>query len=376
MIVPVKYYSIYLKGNYFEVWARGLDEDYNTEMGLYNLRGKKILPAIYRDINIGENQFTASIDGNSYIFNKKGKKTHSTNEPFIKKWLISQKIFPKEPEFTDVKGHIALLYLEKERYVLVDFKAKKIIGNKIYKGVHKHAVGVYGYHVNDKEGLINNGKEVIPPTYDNITDWGKNGSYFTVENKKRYGIVSKDGKLMIPLKYDFIYSNQARNNLCEAILDKKRGLISLDNKMILPVVFDDIDVDKSSEFVFVSKGKKYGVYDYQGNMLLDVIYDDISISPTDQVFTVKKDKEIQLKFYKRNKITKTLTLPKNYDNVWEFNQGLAIIKKSGKYGIINLKGEVVLAAKYDFIKDFDNRSKATWVTRNKVYGILSLPIKF
>lgn len=47
----------------------------------------------------------------------------------------------------------------------------------------------------------------------------------------------------------------------------------------------------------------------------------------------------------------------NFDRVWAFEDGLAPVKKDGKQGFVNKKGEVVILLIYDFV-DYFNEGKA------------------
>ena len=45
-----------------------------------------------------------------------------------------------------------------------------------------------------------------------------------------------------------------------------------------------------------------------------------------------------------------IVIPIKYDSVEEFREGLAAIKRNGKYGFINEKGEIVIPIEYVGIK--------------------------
>lgn len=44
----------------------------------------------------------------------------------------------------------------------------------------------------------------------------------------------------------------------------------------------------------------------------------------------------------------------NYDTIFDFEEGLACVKKDGKYGYINKNGEEVLELVFDNASDFEN----------------------
>ena len=50
-----------------------------------------------------------------------------------------------------------------------------------------------------------------------------------------------------------------------------------------------------------------------------------------------------------------------YDELYPFSEGLAAVKKDGKYGYINTKGELVIPCKFDYASDFiDSTAVVVW----------------
>ncbi len=66
-----------------------------------------------------------------------------------------------------------------------------------------------------------------------------------------------------------------------------------------------------------------------------------------------------------------IIIPPQYEGVWEFNDnGFAEFKKNGKYGFLNLKGEVVVEPIYDFFTTYISEYEIFKIQQNEKYGIL------
>ena len=67
---------------------------------------------------------------------------------------------------------------------------------------------------------------------------------------------------------------------------------------------------------------------------------------------IKANQENAMKF-KDFEITKEFAeAVRRYDNIGSFQEGLASVKKDGKYGFINTRGKEVISCKYDGVGDF------------------------
>ena len=78
--------------------------------------------------------------------------------------------------------------------------------------------------------------------------------------------------------------------------------------------------------------------------------------------------------------TGEMVVPFKYDEVWDFNEGLAVVKLNGKYGYINKNGKEVTQLKYD--REFHFSEGLAAVKLNGKYGYINkngkevIPIKY
>jgi hypothetical protein len=164
----------------------------------------------------------------------------------------------------------------------------------------------------------------------------------------------------------------------------KYGLIDLDLQIITPPVYDEI-TDRDEELVMVRKGKKHGVMDRHGSLMAPVQFDEAYYVAPFIICYNRWDRFMQAAYYKNGKAAaplkhqklysfgKTLvrgigrswqlldtagrkvrTLP--YDEVME-DSGYLIVKKNGKYGIIDSAENIMVPIKYQMADD--NRYRIT-----------------
>lgn len=173
---------------------------------------------------------------------------------------------------------------------------------------------------NDKWGFINiNGEYVLKPIFDELETFI--GDY-TVAGKKngsviKYGIIDLNFNEKTEFIFDEIKFNS--NNIASVRLNNKFGVIDIDGKFIIPTIFSKIEINDNS-IIEVSYG------DYDNDNKYCGLYG----------------------FYNKSGIKIT---PIVYEYVGRFENGFCIVKKGGKYGIINDLGKQIFRTCFDNILD-------------------------
>lgn len=184
-------------------------------------------------------------------------------------------------------------------------------------------------------------KIVIPVKYDGVSRSDEGITAVFVGSKwgfGRFGFVDKKGHEIVPPKYHAIkfYDEEGRYEdrwfIREGLIAVNFGAVPRDDPIAVPenkLVMDD-------EW----EGGKWGFVDKKGRIVIPIIY----------------------------------------DNVWLFNDGIAVVQVKGKWGFINKKGWVVVPAKYDYVEVF-NEGLAN-VALNGIYGFINkrgkvvIPLQF
>lgn len=160
---------------------------------------------------------------------------------------------------------------------------------------------------------------------------------------KKIGFVDKKARVVIKPEYD-VYSGEIK---------EKHDLIKVG------VSWVEIRQYTPKGKVYNKIRYKWGVLDAKGLQVLDVIYDRVCISDTKELFSVR-DLEFHWAVVDREKNT---VIPFGvYERIDAFGYGYSRVKKSGKWGIVDQKGNLVLPTIYDEIWSFYNKTNLSSTT--------------
>lgn len=232
-------------------------------------------------------------------------------------------------------------------------------------------------------------KQIIPPIYDTIFDYGQ--ITFARKGKKYDAYNTLIEKIASNLDDYFYYIGD--DCLMNNRINGKVGIITISGKEILNPIFDSVWIDK-----LIIATKNDSIFFYEVNKLVKSL-------PKTRTSTYKitgsyellpfyissntngKEKiEIIYNFYSNQLLDASA-----YEEIYPFGirngNYLFTAKKNGKYGIINLKNEIIHAFEYDYISQslvegfwFENRFFI--VTKNGKSGIINnlmkeiVPIEF
>ena len=218
----------------------------------------------------------------------------------------------------------------------------------------------------DKYGLIDaEGNIVLPIEYDKFYS---TNSYNEIKRENKWGIIDSSGKICLPAIWDRVYTLGLvpRGNIV-VISGRKVGLYNAETgKEIIPVIMDEINNLHVSDlnnfmrehFVVVSKGGKRGVFDLDGKEIIPIKYKVIDAAEYAygcfEIRTFIGDFDCKYEYFTQEGI---LAFPLSDGLEYEKTpRELACVKKNGKYGFINIKGDVVVPAVYDDAGYYDDGS--------------------
>lgn len=155
----------------------------------------------------------------------------------------------------------------------------------------------------------------------------------------KYGYINTDGRNIIDFMYDqaFSFKNEiavVRKGKEGAIINKKGNIIqTFATDRIVWVNF------KTSVAVFI-KDNKYGTINFLSNKIINPQFDELSICNTE------KDNEYLLAFKQKGKygymdMFGNILAKAQFDNVYGFNNGAALVEINNKYGVIDSKGKIL-----------------------------------
>ncbi len=222
--------------------------------------------------------------------------------------------------------------------------------------------------------------EIIWLDYDECYDFTDGIARVTYNDEHgfpyKFGAIDKTGKLVIPIEFDYI--DKFENGLAWAKKGNVTGYIDKTGKFVKQC--DYAIMHESEGFAVVkrigSEYKGYGIIDKNGNFLLPMKYDYIG-GFSEGLSLVRPDFFEDRVYYIDKTGKKVLEIE---GNSGDFKEGLAYIRKNGKYGVIDKTGKVVIPIIYDYVKDFNDGLAYVWKDDKQGYidknGNEVVPIKY
>jgi len=140
----------------------------------------------------------------------------------------------------------------------------------------------------------------------------------------------------------------------------KFGYCDTTGKLMIEPAYADAE-DFSEGYAAVQKNDLYGYINKAAKTKIEFQYTEAS-GFLNNVAIVQKDKKYFLIDYSNK------TLSAKYDDIAEFSEGLAIVKKNNLFGAINLNGQEIIKPSFDMISDYTEGLAV--VLKNAKYGFL------
>ena len=177
--------------------------------------------------------------------------------------------------------------------------------------------------------------------------YGKEGIATVYDEGEKYGVIDTKGNEIIPciydgLEVDGIYIKFEEND-------------------------DDVDCSEMSDEEFdkyIEETRRYGWISRDGRIIIPCIYSDGFYDGDTKSFIVKRNGKWGI----INEFHLTL-VPFIYDYISAFSEGFAVVSKNGRFGYINECGDVCIELKYDEAKPFENNIAV--VKKGTTYGYIN-----
>ncbi len=194
-----------------------------------------------------------------------------------------------------------------------------------------------------KYGLINlDGKEILSTQYDSIeTLKGVENSLIVVKDGK-YGLVNTSGATIINPEYAKIekFDKNYKNGYITIDENKKYGLVSYAGNKILENKYEKIEQIYGENYFIIQEDKKQKVINTNGEVVLSEGYDKITQLNTDGVVFVK-DKKYGFMGYDGK-----VKIKPEYQLLKQINTGILVAKKEDKCGLIDLSEKEKIQLNY------------------------------
>ncbi|MEO1654173.1 MAG: WG repeat-containing protein, partial [Bacteroidota bacterium] len=280
------------------------------------------------------------------------------------------------------KDGLAVFYRDREDYWGYINQQGKEVTSFQYTQADDFSEGRGRVEAHNQFGFVNKeGKEIIRAQFDYASDF-KDG-FSLVAAKGSYGILNREGKLVIAPRYEAI-SRQPHSIIHtqngkvkqQALLSKQGELliapgtydsiqyviagvyqIRHENKLgyynqnlktlFLPIEYDSIRYVNAQIFQVKYDGK-WGLINRDNKVILPLIYQKLNFPETGLVRAIRE----KLDSYLISKDGEILVQPDDYQEINEFQEGLARVRKNGKFGYINQQGQLTIPLSFSQAADF------------------------
>ncbi len=161
----------------------------------------------------------------------------------------------------------------------------------------------------NKYGFVDyNGKIVIQPKYEYASNFVEGLAAVKIINGK-WGFIDKKGKIIIKPQYE--WASDFSDGMCAVQISGKWGFINKSGDLVIKAKYNWAGIFKSNSHVacVTNSKNKYGVIDKNGKVVIDFLS----------------------------------------EGLLNFNNNVSIFQKQGLCGLIDIKGKILVAPKYNFL---------------------------
>lgn len=238
------------------------------------------------------------------------------------------------------------------KYTIVDS-----LGAELFSPAYSALGGMYISYffaaLDGKYGFIDaKQKTIIPFIYEDAKE--ASDSLFIVKKNGKYGVVDLDNKAVIPFEYAEInYTYLADRGIHFHVKKEKWGLIDKNNKVVVPIMFDEQKPSllHDNNFLVWLNGKA-GVFQENKGITVKPEYGSL-------VWLRTNEKKVLYEVYKKGRyglITTDGAILREPDleSIGYFSEGLAAVKKDGKFGYMDQEGRIRIPFLYETATAFEN----------------------
>lgn len=206
--------------------------------------------------------------------------------------------------------------------------------------------------INEKnEQLFSNYNNVSAlVNYDASNNVWYNNEVLKFEKDGKYGLIDFSGKEVLPANYEDISTMQGIEKTLILVKDGKYGLYNSVSKTVFAdttyTSVEPFGKTYNDGYIVKNENGKYGLLGAEGKTILDTAYDKVMKVSGNDKYVVQDGVKTKL-------ISKdgTTILEAGFDEIVEIDGDNLVIKKAGKYGIINTAGETLIDPAFDYLEN-------------------------
>ncbi|MGK0390314.1 MAG: hypothetical protein ACI94Y_003066 [Maribacter sp.] len=263
-----------------------------------------------------------------------------------------------------------ILHIESKckKYGLVDSLGTTVSESK-FDNIREECGGLMAFRKNKKWGyILSNGHAAINEQYVKANDFKENKA--AVFDGFKWGFINKRGELII----DFQYSRAGNFNsgLAWAKTTKGFGYINEKNEFVIPPQFRKA-YDFEGGVARVKEKGKIRLINMRGVFISSYQFDDLSSFDKYNLAVARGNFKNSIYYFLVNKKGEKVG-NQTFRRIYPFREGMAAVKKKGKYGFINAQGQLIVPATFDKVSQFSEGF--AWVKINGNCGYINKMGKF
>ncbi len=244
-------------------------------------------------------------------------------------------------QFENAKGHSKGMacVMWQGKYGYMDGKGRMVIDAR-YEDAQSFRDDLAAVRLGNKWGYIDEvGKMIVNHKFEEVRPFSQGMAMVRKTWEKTWGMINKSGNYAIENKYQAL--RPASNDLIAFRLEGKWGYLDLFDKVVIPNEFK-LAYAFSEGYAFAGSDYELGVIDTKGNRIGKPIYEK---------FKQPGFREGMAAVRKRGKwgfinTASELVIPAEYEDVGYFAHGLAPVKVDGLWGYIDKEGTIVIPNQY------------------------------
>lgn len=253
----------------------------------------------------------------------------------------------------------------------------KMLQPCIYQEIEKWDATKCEARINGKIGILAiNGTWIVKPKYDGIVPWGQ---AYKVYKKPKLGLLNQKGRKITPIEYEFVESKYYGREGKVVKRHGKYGLLQSNGKLVIPTKYDDYTESAPGAYITMIKKHPYHPqkqnFSYEGKKL-----DSLAIAQAETKLDPPTQRDIFMQTVKAkypncqlvnndymplggafalqqgkvlygicNRDTKKEILPTEYEEIKSEHEGLFIVRKNQKLGIVDSFNQIKIPFLYDTI---------------------------
>lgn len=312
----------------------------DKKWGYLNTRGEIKIPAVYDDYSNFRNGL-ATVKKNGFwgVINAQ-----------------NQVIVPFEYQDVSINDWQNTIHLKKDnKYGFADSSGKIIVPciytYATYMRNHVALVMKGDKHIR----VTSTGKEIDTSPYDWTSDFWD--GYAILKKGKRYGVIDTSGTIAPGFQFrDIKFFNRDTfivNN------GPHSGILTLRYDTVIPFIYQDIGFSyQATDFIPAKKDGKYGYINLKNQIRIPFRYHEAKMFRNGMA----RVKEKGWNFIDTS--GKSLRIQHRYSFADDFQLGTALVKKSGKWGVIDKTGKEIIPCKFSHW--YENEYQMLYRTQNLV----------